>query len=473
MKKLLILTLLFFFLFSCSDNNSSENDKTTDDSDISSTDDSDNYETDESQSLFDPTRIVEVEIEMAKEDWDFIRTQVRGETLSKEDCLAEPFYSPFEYRPATVSVNGKKVENAGVRKKGFLGSLDENKPSLKIKFDEYVEDQELFDLSRMTLNNNKSDDEFVSQCIAYQLFRKAGVVAPRCNFAHVTVNGENLGLFTHLDSIKKRFISYHFDDNEGRLFEGTMSDFREGWDSTFEIKTNKDNSDRSAIEAVKTALDLPDKDLEAALSKLIDMDQFYKFWALELLINHIDGYTRGTNNFYVYVNPDTGLMHFIPWGADSIFYHSSKYGNSLVYARAKLSRRLYMLPSTQAKFIAAAKDILENVWIEDDILGEIDRMETLIADIAENDPIHSQEKPNGDKPFGTGEVETTREFIKGRRAEVEEVLNTPPLWEEPLPDPPCLGEEDGKDDPQCEDGDTFEKNGIDYECVDGKWVEKS
>ena len=95
---------------------------------------------DPSKELFDPNRVVEVIIEMVPEDWDFIRTQSRSiETLFGSGCMEQPFGSPFIYKPATVTVDGEMFVNVGVRKKGFLGSLDERKPSLKIKFDKYVD----------------------------------------------------------------------------------------------------------------------------------------------------------------------------------------------------------------------------------------------------------------------------------------------------------------------------------------------
>jgi CotH kinase protein len=376
--------------------------------------------------LFDPDEIIEVEIELASDDWDFIRTQTRDYGKLSDSCSAEPFFSPFVYRSGSVMVNGERLDNVGIRKKGFMGSLDDNKPSLKIKFDEYEEGQILHGLDRLTLNNNKSDPEHVSQCIAYRLFKKAGVPAPRCNFAHVTVNGQNLGLFTHLDSIKKRFIRHHFEDNEGNLYEGTLSDFFEGQETTFEAKTNKETPDRSDIAAVVEALALPDEELEEALASLVDIDEFMNFWAIEMLINHIDGYSNGKNNFYIYFDPTTNLMHFIPWGVDATFTHASKHGSNIVYAHGILARRLYMLPATQGRFIDVFQNILDNVWVEQEILAEIERMEALIAPVAADDYFNTPDNLP---------TEPIRDFINIKRSEIEPFLANPMIWEEAYNDP--------------------------------------
>jgi hypothetical protein len=97
-----------------------------------------------SAALFARDHVVEVAIELPAADWDAIRTQTRpGDTLVGADCQDAPFGSPFTARMATVTVDGQRLEQVAVRKKGFLGSLDDDKPSLKLKFDEVIADQEV------------------------------------------------------------------------------------------------------------------------------------------------------------------------------------------------------------------------------------------------------------------------------------------------------------------------------------------
>lgn len=389
-----ILVIVFLLSFpSCSDSEKEE------------TESIDEIKNKPSDELFDPNEIIDIKIKMDSEDWNFIRNQ-KTEVSFNEDCLDQPFEKPYEYRPATIVINGYKIKNAGVRKKGFLSSLDNERPSLKIKLDKYVEEQEIFSLERLTLNNNKSADIFLSQCLSYNIFKKAGVVSPRCNFANVTVNGKNLGLYTHLDSIKKRFIRLYFKNDEGRLFEGTWSDFKDGWGKTFEIKTNEENNDTSAISKLTETLLLPDDELEEKLLKIVDMEEFYKFWAIENLIDHVDGYTNAANNFYIYVDPDSGLMHFIPWGTDMTFGNTE----NTIFARAALSRRLMLNDKTREKFIKVMNDILENVWKEDELIEYVE----LINSVCEVDYAYS--KPNSEKVI---------EFIKRRKLEMKALLDDP------------------------------------------------
>jgi spore coat protein CotH len=166
------------------------------------------------EAMFQADHVLDIRIDMQQSDWDELRVQTRSffDVLGTS-CLMSPPPRPFTYFPATVTIDGEEVTQVGVRKKGFFGSLSDTKPSLKIKFSEYLPEQRFSGMKRLTLNNNKSDPSHIKQCIGYQLFAKAGVPAPRCSFANVTVNGTNLGIFTNVESIKKQFLARHFESN--------------------------------------------------------------------------------------------------------------------------------------------------------------------------------------------------------------------------------------------------------------------
>ncbi len=87
---------------------------------------------------------------------------------------------PFTYFQGDITIEEVTIKSVGIRKKGFIGSLDDRFPSLKIKFDEFVDQKPIADVDVLTLNNNKQDSSLVSQTLAYELFNAAGVHAPRC-----------------------------------------------------------------------------------------------------------------------------------------------------------------------------------------------------------------------------------------------------------------------------------------------------
>ena len=108
--------------------------------------------------LFAPDHIVDVAITIAPADWDVLRNQTRSITeMIEGDCLAQPFPSPFTKFAATVTIDGTRLDQVGIKKKGLLGSLNTEKPSLKLDFDEYVAGQRYLGLEKLTLNNANQD----------------------------------------------------------------------------------------------------------------------------------------------------------------------------------------------------------------------------------------------------------------------------------------------------------------------------
>src|SRR5262245_45340090 len=71
--------------------------------------------------IFAPGRIVDIAIEIKDEDWLALCNQTRDFLGALGGSADEKV---FTYFPANVTIDGKKVQNVGIRKKGFLGSLD-------------------------------------------------------------------------------------------------------------------------------------------------------------------------------------------------------------------------------------------------------------------------------------------------------------------------------------------------------------
>ena len=371
--------------------------------------------------MFNPTRVLEIEIQIDADAWNQLCAQKRTfVSLFRGACLAQPFPNPFTWFSARVTIDGQTRENVGVRKKGFLGSLDAIKPALKIDLSRFQTNAAIYDVKRLTLNNAKQDPSLIRQCLGYQLFAQAGLPASRCNFAHVTVNGEDQGIYVNVEDIRKPMLARHFTDNSGNLYEGTVSDFHPALRNTFELQSNEDTNDGSDLDAVIATLASNHQDPVTALGALVDLDSFVRFWAMEALVGHWDGYSSNRNNYYLYHDPVAGKFHFMPWGIDTIL--SDGYpiasldpgANRGMFAYSAITRRLVDIPEMRARYLAQMQQLLSTVWNESTILGEIDRMENLLAPYA------------GDLANTTTSV---RDFVTGQRALIMQALgNDPPVF---------------------------------------------
>jgi spore coat protein H len=367
---------------------------------------------------FDPDHVMQVAITMDPGDWEELRRQTRSipETLGG-DCMAEPFSSPYTKFPASIVVDGIARPQVAIRKKGFLGSLSRDRPSLKLDLDEVVPGQRLGGLKIMVLNNSVQDPSIVRQCLAYRVFRSVGIPASRCSFAHVTLNGWDLGVYVHVEDLDELFLARHFPRIDGPMWEGTLSDFRETWNATFD-EENDLAADHGLLDELTRVAALPDDQLVSELARLIDLDGFLTFWAAESLLQHWDGHAGNTNNFYLFRDPTTGLGRFFPWGTDQTMQMPMSSPRS-VYFTSVLAQRLYLYGPTQTAYLARMRE-LAAAWDTNGMLLEIDRVRALITD---------------DLPFDRRDgvrnaMEDLKGFVSQRAAEINAELDQGPpgIW---------------------------------------------
>ncbi|HAW00391.1 MAG TPA: hypothetical protein DCX10_01490, partial [Verrucomicrobiales bacterium] len=342
------------------------------------------------EDLFRQDHLLDVQIKMAPEDFEKLRSQSdrsnSGMAFLFGGEIPTERFSQFK---ADVSVDGTKIKEVGIRTKGFIGSLNPDRPSLKIKFDEYRKQSPVEGLDRITLNNNIQDESLASQYLTYKLFNKAGIPAPRVSFAKVTVNDEYLGVYSHVESVRSPFLKHHFGDDSGEFYEGTIADFYPKAVDRIEAKNKRTRKDRSRANKLAQSLENQETFNLTEVEKLVNIDQFIRFWAMENLIAFWDGYSNNQNNYFAYTNPkDKNRFHFMPWGADGAFVDISGpfgrmrrgEGPRAIYSQGMLNNRLYQSKGVPARYKAVMEDLLKNVWNESEIMEDIARIQKLTRD---------------------------------------------------------------------------------------------
>ena len=387
--------------------------------------------------IFPTDRVLDVQITVADKDWDTIRYQTRDffSALHESRKVAPP-EAPYTYVDASVTIDGVAFPNVGLRKKGFLGSLSTTRPSLKIKLNHTDKDAGIEGLTNLTFNNNQQDISLMSQFMGYGLFNATGSPAPRCAYAKVTVNGKNLGVYSHVETVRRSFLRRAFGTDDGTLYEGPYVDFYEGWLGSFEKKTGSDKRGREKIQQLIEVLESDSKDIERAIGELVDLDTFYTFWAVEGLLGFWDGYSGNNNNFFIYLNPDTDKFHFLPWGADSLFSkhsklrHHNKAGAPIsVKTQGLLTHKLYQQKSSREHYAKTLMGILENHWNEAELLAEIDRVDAMVKPHLVDAQRFFGYEDDGKAYSRTLALEDTRKFIRERRADItKEIGDGMPEW---------------------------------------------
>ena len=370
--------------------------------------------------------MLDVNITVAKQDWKALCRESRTLRVALGAARKNgEFDKPFHYITGDLSIDGATFAKVGIRKKGFVGSLSNTRPSLKIKLDHTDKSGAVAGWTKLTFNNNQQDESLASQFLTYRLANAIGVPAPRVSFARITVNGKYLGIYSHVEAVREPLLERGFGSSKGVLFEGTVVDFQKGWANAFEPKVGDAQRGRERIEQlIEVLAECDDADLHRELAKLVDLDAFYKFWALEGLLGTWDGYTGGQNNFFVYLHPENHRFYFIPWGADASFVEFGMEGRvkgapMSVKTGAQLSYRLYQTQTGRERYKQQMLSLLQDHWNEKALLAACDQLEDLL------DPHLGRTQRRM-----TDRLDDLRDFVAGRRDVVlAEIADGMPLWD--------------------------------------------
>ncbi len=389
--------------------------------------------------LFSIEDVMDVELELNDGDWDSLRYDAPNlEFFAEKDCPAGPRPRSFEWYEASVTVNGESYGTIKVRKKGLLGSMSSTRPSLKLEFD----DESPGLIEHMTLNNAVQDLTYSRECLTYHLFEKAGLAAPRCGLANVTVNGVELGVYTHIEAVRPPMLSRHYgtDAANGELYEITTADFTDELTVMFEPKGDEPNAhDPAALQAVADALEADDDRLFSKLEPYVDVESFFTFWAMEVIAAHWDGYSGQTNNSFVYRNPKTDRFEFIPWGTDQSFTTPEDFFGMFrgdnetmpwsLYAHGALSRRLIAHPAGRAQYEQTLRRLLDDVWDAEELLQMVDTIDSTVSPYLEGNLAEAH----------AAETDALRTLIRSHEQDIRAEFGPDwPNWDRPLNPPHCV-----------------------------------
>lgn len=294
---------------------------------------------DGSTALFDPGVIRDIYIDIPPESWALIHAEALP-----PGCV--PYQRP--YHRGTLRFEGQTFEGVGVKVKGGCGTSRDlsGKASFKIHLSWDDPDvpgcpaeRRLMGQKHLTLNNGVQDHTATHERLGYPYYQAMGVPAPRAASVRVFVNDELWGLYTHVESIDRRFLSRWFGSNDGMLYEGTYwcdlipSNVPPGVDDSYCLtrefspdacSTPDPGADPMDYELLRQLTEqiaaLPPGGFYPEVEALFDFDKLLSSWALESLISHWDNYTFVIqNNYRVYHDPTTGRWTLISTGIDQTF----------------------------------------------------------------------------------------------------------------------------------------------------------
>ncbi|MFA6832228.1 MAG: CotH kinase family protein [Bacteroidaceae bacterium] len=325
------------------------------------------------EEVFDESSVMRVSIKIASDTWENMQSNLAtvlgsssnsgapagpggpggqagpGQQTDESGYVQNTSYDNPDWYSCSLYYNDKEWYHVGIRYKGNSSLQNayqqgDSKLSFKFSFDKFEDDypdlknQRFYGFKQLNLNNNFNDESFMREKVTADLFRSFGVPAAHTRFCAVYVDhgdGEEFfGVYTLLEEVDDTVIDTQFSDNDGNLYkpDGNAASFGAGTynEEQFVKKTNEDEADFTDVSTLYTVLNdtttrIQDPALwRTNLESILNMPEFLKWLAANTVIQNWDTYGNMTHNYFLYNNPDTQLLSWIPWDNNEALENNDK-----------------------------------------------------------------------------------------------------------------------------------------------------
>ena len=244
----------------------------------------------------------------------------------------------FEYARANLLFEDVPLKDVAVRYKGNGTFMDvqrsgTDKKSLKVDLNEFVKGQKIAGESKLNFHNNVTDVAWMHEPLAYELYRAAGVPAPRTSYARVTLNAAGahtnrfLGLYSIVENLDNNWAEQHFGSKKGAIFKPVTRELFKfqgtdwaKYNQAYDPKTDLTPRQQQRVyDFARLVSEADDAEFARRLPEYLDVDEFSRFMAVTVWLSSTDSILMMGQNFVMYLHPKTDRFQFIPWDLDRAF----------------------------------------------------------------------------------------------------------------------------------------------------------
>jgi hypothetical protein len=385
--------------------------------------------------VFGLDKLWTVHIEMSAEEWQAMQPvslfgiAANGDSTSTTQPAAAAtrpahrttFGYDFPVARATVHFNDQACRDVGIRFKGnasYRVAARSIKKPFKLDFGEFHPGGNFHGLEKLALNNNSEEPWQLNETLSYFVFREAGIPAPRTAYARVylTVTGKHqrmyLGLYTLVEAVDTAFLQSRFGNADGLLLKPELAQhlpyLGEDWVRYAEPygarSTISPASGQRLIELARLIALADDATFAQQIGDYIDIDEFLRFTAANVLISNLDSFLLNGHNFYMYLNPADGRFHFIPWDMNLSFGCFLSAGATVDQADLAIERawptsnrlieRLMSIAEHRSAYRRHLRSMTQTFFCPREMHQRIDRIQAVIAEaISDEAKTHSAANP--------------------------------------------------------------------------------
>ncbi len=301
--------------------------------------------------------------------------------------------------------------NATLRQRGNTSRLAAQK-SYRIKLDSK---EELWrGERRLQLNKHPLDISRVRNKLSFDLFSSIPhIPALRTQFVQLLINGQDYGLFTHVEHVGKEYLTNRNWDKNSRLYKAELFHFyylealklddngepvdSQKFEELLEIKRGKDH--RKLLQMIADIED-ESNDFTTVFNKYFNRNNYLTWFATTILMGNWD---TVSNNFYLYNPTDSEKFYFIPWDYDDAWgfdqqelrqgrgefnnYYSARWRRGVSnWWRVPLHRRFLQQPGNLEVLIEAVNEIRTRYLGNDAIQTLLDSYQPQVKPLISQSP---------------------------------------------------------------------------------------
>ncbi len=244
------------------------------------------------------------------------------------------------------------------------------------------------------------------------LFRKAGLVCPGVRPVALYLNHIYEGAYLAIESVNDDFLNRHFGTVSScyRLNLGGRFTLQDGMltEQSFTKKCPDNDQSYTDLSRLMEILDRGiGDDTQTEVESALDIERVIGYCAVSAGVSNWDGMR---NNLYVVMDPGSGKLQIVPWDLDNTF-------GGYPYAIPFYSNGLYEQIVRYEPYNVVFYEILERVFVQDELLQVLDSFQTEVAPALALDPYLRRV---GADPAGT--VENLRRYIDAMASTIQRAL---------------------------------------------------
>jgi len=348
-------------------------------------------------------------------------TLYRDDILPRVDILIHPDsldeildsenrWSYYHYHADFIIDNNEKkdtIKNIGFRLRGNT-SRSSAKKSFKVSFNTYEQGRKYRGVEKINLNGEHNDPSIIRSKLCADLAKEMGIPSPRANHVKLYINGDYFGLYINVEHIDEEYVKTRYGNNNGNLYKclypaelhylgSNPEDYKleQNGRRIYDLKTNTESDDYADIATFISILNTtPHENFRCELEKVFNVDAYIKVMVFDILTANWDGHIFNKNNFYLYKNTQTNKFEYILYDLDNTFgidWFGVDWSKRNIYEwspswdNRPLYERIMADPVYQSRFSTLMKEILETVFIPEEIEAYLTSKKGLISPAAIQD----------------------------------------------------------------------------------------